>query len=431
MLKTKALLTSLISIISLQIALGQGQGNTPYSVFGIGELADQTAASQEMMGGTGASFSNAFYVNQINPALLVKNRVASGLKYVSFNVGFRGNSRTITSGDKAQSDFGFNLNNLSLTSPITENWAMSVTLSPYSMVDHKSKYTEAIIGSPQESITRENYNSGGISRVSYANSVRFFDKLYLGLALNYNFGTISKDSSSYLFGDASNQLRTNTRYTAKGGGVKVGLAFQQKLNDKWRFNVGAATERSATLKGDVLRTFGSYADVGNGPFLTRKPDTLSLSSLTMTTPPQYTVGISLESPFHWVFAADYHTTQWSKSTNIDDLATNTLVDTEELKFGVEWLPSSSSTKYLDQVFYRLGYSTSNSPYLIDGTRIKDNKFSLGASVPMGFRNPSYLNFGVAFGRRGTLTNSLIRENYVRLSVSASLLSPWYIQPRID
>ncbi|KPM49310.1 hypothetical protein [Jiulongibacter sediminis] len=431
MLRTKKVLFSFLSLILSATAFGQGQGNTPYSVFGIGELAEPTAASQEMMGGTGASFANAFYINQINPALLVKNRVASGYKYVAFNVGFRGNARTITTENLSQRDFGFNLDNLSLTVPVTTNWAMGASLRPYSMVDHKTKYDEAIIGAENEVYTKEVYNTGGISRASFTNSFRIFNSLYVGLEANYNFGTINKDSSSYLFGNASNQLRTNTRYAMKGGGLKFGMAYQQKLNDKWQVNIGGAVERSAELKGDVLRTFGSYADVGNGPFITRVPDTLALNDISVKTPTQYRVGISLESPFKWIFAADYHTTKWSTAQNLDALAERIKNDTEEYKFGLEYLPNSSSTRYLSQVFYRLGYSTSQTAYVINGTRIKDNKFSMGVSVPMGYRNPSYVNLGVAFGNRGVITNNLIRENYVRLSISATLLSPWFIQPRID
>jgi hypothetical protein len=431
MLRTITLLSSLILIFTAPLAFSQGQGNTPYSVFGFGELADPSSASQDMMGGTGASFSNAFYVNLINPALLVKNRVASNLKYVAFDIGFKGNSRTISNSTSTQYDLGLNLNHLSLTAPITANWAMAVALRPYSMVDHKTSYTQEIVGTDNERADFINSNTGGISRVSYVNSARLYKNLYLGLEAAFNFGTILKDSSSYLFGNAANQLRNSARYTVKGTSLKIGLAYQHKLSDKWRVNVGGSSEFSEKLKGNLLRTFANYADTGDGARLVSIPDTLSYTTLNGVTPPQYRAGISLESPFHWIFAADYHTTQWSKSTTFDSYSQKIMQNTEEYKFGVEWLPNSSSTKYLNQVFYRFGYSMANSPYLINNTIVKDNKFSFGMSLPMGFRNPSYVNLGVAFGQRGTTANNLIRENYIRISASMSLLSPWFIQPKID
>lgn len=431
MLRTKTLISSLLFFLIFQSAFSQGQGNTPYSVFGLGELADQSSASQEMMGGTGASFSNAFYVNLINPSLLVKNRVASGLKYVAFDIGLRGNSRTISVTNATQKELGLNLNHLSLTAPLTANWAMAVVLRPYSMVDHKSITTQSIIGSQNEPVTYKNSNTGGISRISYVNSFRVFNNLYLGLEGAYNFGTINKDSSSYLFGNAANQLSNSSRFTVKGTSLKIGLAYQQKISEKWRFNVGGASEFSGKLKGDLLRTFGNYSDQGDGAVLVSVPDTLSFNSINGATPPQHTFGISLESPFNWVISADYHTTRWSKYKSIQANDKNVLYNTNEYKFGLEWLPSSNSTKYFDQVFYRAGFSFSETPYLINGTRIKDNKVSFGLSLPMGFRNPSYVNLGLAYGQRGTTANNLIREQYVRFSVSMSLLSPWFIKPRID
>jgi hypothetical protein len=209
------------------------------------------------------------------------------------------------------------------------------------------------------------------------------------------------------------------------------LAYQHELSDKWRFNVGGSSEFSGKLKGNLLRTFANYADTGNGAVLVSVPDTTSYTNLNGSTPSQYRAGVSLESPFHWVFAADYHTTKWSNAKTFDSYSDKVLNDTEEYKFGIEWLPNSSSTKYLNQVFYRFGYSMANGPFVLNGTRIKDNKFSLGMSLPMGFRNPSYVNLGVAFGQRGTVENNLIRENYIRFSASMSLLSPWFIKPKID
>lgn len=431
MLRTKTLLSSLILILSFQYAFSQGQGNTPYSVFGYGELADPSSASQDMMGGTGASFANAFYVNLINPALLVKNRYAANLKYVAFDVGLRGNSRTISSGNATQYDLGMNLTHLSLTTPITENWAMAVALRPYSMVDHKASYQETIVGSTNEVVNYENTNTGGISRVSYVNSFRILNDFYVGVEGAYNFGTFTKDSSSYLFGLASSQLRNTSRYTLKGASLKLGVAYQKELSEKWRFNVGASREFSANLKGDLLQTFGSYSDVGNGPVLVSLPDTVGFRDISASTPSQFRAGISLESPFHWVFAADYHSTQWSDHKALDKAAAAVLTNSHEYKFGIEWLPNSASTKYLNQVFYRIGFATGDSPYFINNTQVKDSRFSLGMSLPMGFRNPSYVNLGVSLGTRGTTANNLIQEQYVRFSASMSLLSPWFIKPKID
>ncbi|SOE19983.1 hypothetical protein SAMN06298216_0482 [Spirosomataceae bacterium TFI 002] len=431
MLKKISFYFSFLLLVAVSIkSNAQGQGNTPYSIFGIGELADPTDAPQEMMGGAGSSFTNSFYINLVNPALLVKNRTVGDLKYVAWSVGLRGNYRNIVKGDEANSGFGYNLQNLTLAFPLKRNWAMAVALRPYSMVDYRIKTTSPISGNSSEEFNVINTYNGGISRVSYVNSISLFNNLYLGIEGSYNFGTIQKDSISYLSSN-QNQLTNSFDYTLTGASVKFGAAYQHSLNKKWKLNVGGSAELQGKLKTEELKTFAIYQDGGVGPELQTKPDTISLNNFSANTPAQFKVGLSLESPYHWVFAADYGITKWNGIKHIDNLAGNFMQDSRDLSFGIEYLPNSSSTKYLNQVFYRVGYKMSTTPYNIDGTSVKDNRISLGMSLPMGFRNPSYMNLGVAFGRRGLNSGSLVEENYIRISTSFSLLSPWFIKPKID
>lgn len=326
----------------------QGQGNTPYSIFGIGELADPTDAPQEMMGGAGSSFSNSFYINLVNPALLVKNRAVGDLKYVSWSVGLRGNYRNIIKGDQANTGFGYNLQNLTLAFPIKSNWAMAVALRPYSMVDYKINTTSPINGNNNEVFNIRNTYNGGVSRVSYVNSFNLLKNLYLGVETSYNFGTIQKDSISFL-GSNPSLLTNSYDYSIGGSSIKLGAAYQLKLNKKWRLNAGGSAELQGKLKTEELRTFAIYQDNGVGASLQTIPDTLSIRNFTANTPAQFKAGISLESPYHWIFAADYGVTRWNGIKHIDNLAGNYLQDSRDLSLGVEWLPNSSSTKYLNQV----------------------------------------------------------------------------------
>lgn len=417
----------LILLISYSQSYAQGQGSTPYSVFGIGELAEPTDAVQDMMGGAGSSFSNGFYVNLVNPALVVKNRMVGEYKYVAFNVGLKGNYRNLVQGDQANTNFGYNLQNLTLSFPASKTWAMAVALRPYSMVDYTTT-TQRVISNEQ--FNNVNSHKGGISRVSYINSISLFNNLFLGIEGSYNFGVIYKDSTQYLASNG-NQQRNSTRLSTKGASLKLGAAYQQKLSKKWRLNLGGSVETRGKLNTEVLNTFAIYNDTGNGPALQTVPDTLSLASITSNSPAQMKFGVSLESPYHWIFAADYGITKWSNANAIDDISQRFLKDSKDLSLGIEWLPNSTSTKYLNQVFYRVGFASSTTPYNINGAVVKDNRFSAGLSLPMGFRNPSYINLGVALGRRGVNDNNLVQENYVRISTSFSLLSPWFIKPKID
>ncbi len=425
-------LSGLFCVLASSQVFSQGQGNSPYSVFGFGEPTGLSNIPQDAMGGTGVSFGNTFYVNFLNPALLVKNRTVGIYKYVAFNVGLKGRSNAITTASNRQQDLGMNLNHLSMAFPIRPNWASGIALQPVTIVDHVARQQRSVAGSPNNDVVTYNLESnGGLTRVAWTNSVKVGKSLYLGMDAAYNFGTIFRDTTSSLGTTGTTLLRNSDRTSLGGVSFKPGFAYQQKLSDKWQLNVGGTYEFNSTLSGEKLRTFSTLADIGNGPVLVRVPDTLAIANVNATLPSNYRVGISLESSYKWIFAAEYAVQQWSNFRGTDGKASPFMQDSRELNTGIELLPNSTSTKYFNQVFYRVGFRTAQTPYVINGMRVNDTSVSLGFSLPLGFRNPSYLDTSVAFGRRGTIDNGLVQENYIKFGISTSLLSTWFLKPRID
>lgn len=424
-------LSGLFFLLASSQVFSQGQGNSPYSVFGLGEPTGLSNIPQDAMGGTGVSFGNTFYVNLLNPAMLVKNRSVGIYKYVAFNVGLKGRSNTIATATNQQQDLGMNLNHLSMAFPIKPNWASGITLQPVTIVDHVARQQRAVAGTTADVVTYNLESNGGLTRVSWTNSVKVGKGLYLGLDASYNFGTIFRDTTSSLGTAGTTLLRNSDRTSLGGASLKAGFAYQQKLSDKWQVNVGGTYEFNSKLSGEKLRTFSTLADIGNGPVLVRIPDTLSIANVNATLPSNYRIGVSLESPYKWIFAAEYAVQQYSNFRGTDGKASPFMQDSQEFNTGVELLPNSTSTKYFSQVFYRVGFRTAQTPYVINGMRVNDTSVSLGFSLPLGFRNPSYLDTSVAFGRRGSTENGLIQENYIKFGVSTSLLSTWFIKPRID
>jgi hypothetical protein len=407
----------------------QGYGNSPYASIGIGELFPETVAAQDMMGGTGVSFGNSFYINQLNPALLAKNRTIGFNKYVTFNLGMTGAYKIQSQGDAVQDDFGMNLSNFSLVFPVKNKWAMGFSMRPFTTADFTMIREIDFAGSNISKIQQIN-SKGGISRVAFTNAINLAKGLYLGLEAQYNFGYIRKDTTESL-SSSFNYQKFENRYDLKGGGLKAGLAYQHKISKKWNINAGAVYQIGSELKGESLRTFSLLSENGNGPAYSQQPDTIGVYSLTTSTPVNYKFGISLESNYHWVFAAEYGKTLWSGLNQFDVNAMKIMQDATEMNFGVEWMPNSSSSKYFNQVFYRLGFKRFETPYLINNTRVSDNSFSFGLSLPMGFRSPSYIDLALSLGRRGTLAGGLVQENYTKVSLNFSLLSSWFNKQRID
>jgi len=170
----------------------------------------------------------------------------------------------------------------------------------------------------------------------------------------------------------------------------------------------------------------------NGPQVIKKPDTLGMATGNLSLPAKYALGISIESPLKWIFAVEYSKQDWAKYLNFNGNSQSNLTASERVAVGLEFLPKVNSTKYFNQVFYRVGYQHIKTPYLVNGTNVMDNSFSFGLSTPLGYRNLSYIDLGLSVGKRGVAGNGLIEENYVKISLGFSLIDTrWFIKPKID
>ena len=419
-----------ICILSITESFSQKEsrlyGNSPYSALGIGDIFSGSAIANDAMGGTGLSFGNGITVNTINPALLAKNR------YVAFNTGLRGQYKTLSNETLSQSDFGMNLSHITLAFPVKTNWTTAITMQPYSGVDHEARFTQTIAGT-DKSVNHIYKGLGGLSKAAWANGVLIGKKLYIGAEVGYYFGSFARDTTSRLLVNSDDlYLRFSDRVSVNGFEFKTGFAFQQKLTDKWNLNIGGTYELQSKLNGERIRTYSTLYDQGNGPQVIQKPDTLSLYNGGMTLPSRYAFGFSIESPYKWTFAAEYSRQDWANYLNFDGKKESNLTANEKIAFGIEYLPKYTSTKYFNQVFYRAGFQQVKTPYLVNGTHIKDNSFSLGLSTPLAYRSVSYIDFSVSVGKRGLIGNGLVKENYIKMSLGFSLMDTrWFLKPKID
>lgn len=402
-------------------------GNSPYSALGLGDINPAGAIATEAMGGTGLTFGNGIYVNTLNPAMLVKTR------FVAFSTGIRGQYKTLSDGRNSQTDFGANLSHVMLAFGMKPKWTMSVGLRPHSSVEYESRFTSTIQGTSNQ-VQYIYKGQGGFSKATVGSGHMIGKSLYIGAEAAYYFGSVSRDTTSrLLLNDGEDYyLRYTDRINANGVGLKTGFTWQQKLSSKWFLNVGGTYEFRSKLKGDQLRSLTTLIEGQNGPQVLKKPDTLSIGSGSLQLPSQYALGISIESPLKWIFAVEYSKQDWTAYRNFQGAAESPLTASDKIAVGVEFLPKVTSTSYFNQVFYRVGFQQTKTPYLINNTQVMDRSFSLGLSTPLGFRNLSYIDFGLALGTRGVTGNGLVKENYVKVSLGFSLVDTrWFMKSKID
>lgn len=427
-------LYSRIGIVTLAITLGwsctnlakaQGLGNSPYSSLGMGEFYGDAYSDNTGMGGAGVASGSGFQVNNLNPALWVRNR------FTTLDVGLVGQYKDIASSNLRQKNAGGNLAYLSLSFPITPRWVIGANLKPYSFIDFENTFTRPVSGSPgvaQYTVS----GKGGVNKASLVNSFQISRYVSLGLETSYFFGNVRRSSDVMLIvngvpSDYIVSLNERNTYSdiafRAGGSVRIPIKKENKLN----LNLGGAYSFSTALNATKTTSF----ELTQGSFPVATPDTLENNlGGSMKVPEQYQVGATLEWPYKLSVSVDYSHQSWSQYRGFGNV-NEALRDVNRLHVGAEYIPKFASLNYFDNVRYRIGFSTGNTPYVVGNTKINDTNVSLGFTFPMGRGFANFLSIAFVGGQRGTNSGGAIRERYGRVVLGVTLLERWFEKRRID
>ncbi|KAA0993907.1 hypothetical protein FXO21_03515 [Dyadobacter sp. UC 10] len=402
----------------------------------MGEFYGESYSDNSGMGQSGVSTASGFQINNLNPALWVRNR------FTTLDVGLVGQYKSIAEGSKIQKNAGGNLAYVSLSFPVSPRWVIGANLKPYSFIDYENQSVRPVIGTGANA----NYitsGKGGINKASITNSVQINKYISLGLETSYFFGNVRKASEVTVFnvpgvpdivdkdGNIVNVevVSLNERTIFSDFAFRAGAAgrIPIKKDNKLNLNLGGAYSFGTRINANTTTSFELTQD--SYPVI--PADTLE-NDLTggLTLPEQFQVGTSLEWPFKLVLSADYSRQSWSKYRNFDNVSEG-LKDVNRFHLGAEYLPKFTSLNYFDLVRYRIGFSYGNTPYTVNGKNVNDANVSLGFTFPMGRGYQNFLSAALVAGQRGTGGAGQIRERYARVVLGITLLERWFIKQKLD
>ncbi|MBP6054321.1 MAG: hypothetical protein KA527_01680 [Cytophagaceae bacterium] len=400
--------------------------NSPLSYIGMGELYTPETPSNSMMGGIGVSNSNGIYSNQINPALLVRNQ------YTMFEVGINAELKNMQDYRQRQQALGGNYQSVNLTVPVLPNrWTMSFGVRPYSTVNYETRSYRRLNVLGVDSLLYSYKGEGGVSKLSIANGVRIGKELYVGLEMGFLFGAVNRNVGTQNLSDGQFykiQLENQSRYSDFT--FKAGAAWRKVLKGDVVLNAGATLDLSPRLNSTLVKRFVTY-DLGGLNII--NSDTLSKSqSITQQLPVSTRLGVSVERLAHWMVGVDYVRTDWSKVDN--NLGRSAVLPvSQQVSIGAEYTPDFESiSNFFKRVTYRVGVSQTTTPYDFagNGQYAKDQSLSLGVALPLrNFLN--YINVSYQIGKRGSLTDNRLEEQYHRVVVGLTLGDIWFRKVKID
>ena len=417
---------SITLVISLNVVANAQ--NSPYSSLGLGNISPQGFMAQEFMGGVGVSNTGSFIMNNINPALIARN------KNTILDIALYGQQFNIKNSTTKQQESTGNISHIAVLFPVYKKyWTTQLGFKPYSNVEYIYARTARIAGNSDFTATYTYEGSGGLNSFFWGNGFTIAKNLYVGAKINYLFGNITNEIGTQVnVGGADPKTILTNRTVFSNILVNLGAAATFPLKNKKNINIGASFDLGQNL-GVKRSTFNERKDANSGII---SQDTLLINQkANINLPYKLRLGISYEKPSAYTFGVDVFTQAWKNysdgTTPNPDLQ---FQNSNGIAVGAEVTPNFKSGNFFKRSTYRMGAQYQQTAYLLNGQSINEFGISFGTSLPVGISQVglTYINLGLTVGQRGTTNAGLIQENYIKVTLGATINDLlWFNRPKIE
>lgn len=403
-------------------AQNSNKENSPYSRYGLGEERYGYNAALKAMGGLSIAYSNPFAINTNNPASY------AAIKLTTYEVGVEARKRAIASNTESYNTGTLTLSHLALAFPVGKHGGFVMGLTPKSATYYRfiDSVTIPGVGNSNKTINGD----GGLT-YAFMGGAYQYKQLSLGANLGYEFGTIRH--SSYLANYDTFKVYSSdfTRsYQIGGLHLKLGALYNYKINKQYTLHLGATFEAAQKLHYSEEQYASSFRYSGSSA-IRDTVYSLKNSDLPIQLPSSLGIGLQLISNDKLGFGVDYLHSNFNQYKFNGQADTNVNVTATRITVGAYYTPDANDVyHYAQRITYRIGIYAGKEPLRINNTDITYTAFTFGASLPFK-KSTDRIQTAVEIGARGTKSNNLLKENFVRFSISMSLNDRWFVKRKYD
>ncbi|WP_289664592.1 hypothetical protein [Flavobacterium panacagri] len=407
----KKVILSACLLISFVSFAQQGTAS-PYSFFGIGDVRFKGTLENRSMAGVAVE-QDTIHLNLENPASY------ASLLQTTFTVGgtfATSNLKTSTQSEKAQrTTFDY----LALGIPMGK-FGASFGLIPVSSVGYKiftdNTATEGLTSSQLE-------GKGGVNKVYFGLGYKITRNWNIGADAQYNFGKITTTTLEAVTGVQNSTAEVNTSEIS-GMAFSFGTMYQQKVYKKISIFSSLSYSFAGNLNSDNTRVFSVQGDPD--------PYTQAVDPTKLKLPNKLSIGLGIGEARKWLVGANMTFQGDGQLENYYNKMNNVSYQNySKFALGGYFLPNYNSfTSYMSRITYRAGLKYEKIGLIVNNESIKDYGMTLGVGIPIP-QSFSNLNFGVEFGKRGTISSDLVQENYVNFSLSFSFNDRWFVKSKFQ
>ena len=450
MIKSTALfLAILLAVISFGAKAQTSTATTssPYSRYGLGDIDPQLLPQTAAMGGIGTAINKLSGYNNINPL----NPASYGaINFTTIDAGINSNILSLSqTGQPSSTNANFRLSHVAFAVPVTRHSALSFGLLPYSELGYNYKITKPNFGTSPTPAGSTNVDTnavnsiykgdGGLSKAYLGYGFTIGKHLLIGANVSYIFGNLVETSSTEiptLYGTLDSRIEQSNSI----GGLNYDYGFQYSFdfgaeNSQQKHLIvaySASASSGINSKSGYIVSQYNYDSSGNER-VALDSVVNQQSSITKVKLPQINhFGVSYQYDGHYLIGADYTIGNWS-ALSIGGV-NQSLRNSQTFNVGGSYTPNINALRnYFARTDYRLGFIYDQTYLNVTGnnstnTNIKRYAVTFGLGLPLAPVNTSTfykVNLSAEIGKRGTLDNGLVKENYVNIHLGFTLNDRWF------
>ena len=425
---------------------------SPYTRFGLGDLTKHGLGQNLAMGGTGIAIHENNRINYLNPA------ASAGLDSTSVFFDFGANAFFNQYSSVNPSDPGgdhlkntwwnMNLHHVAFASSMGKYLGFSAGIVPYSSIGYniKQEYDDYSTGTALDTYYS---GDGGIMNFFLGTSVKFFERISLGVTMNYLMGKLTRERQVEfpMNPTAYSDVSSTEEFDLRTSVFSFGLQYKETFSEKFFVSLGGvydlATDANVELKYNVLNkiypgsnNFSIYDSILVTPEYPISQDTLDRG---FTIPQRAGVGFAVGIPGKLIFTADYTMQDWTGALSGVNYKA---ADASSFNVGAEYTPDREALRgYHNYMTYRVGGYYSESYLSVrkldpgpvpgdDFYQLKDYGITFGVGMPVRSLKSS-MNVAFTLGSRGTTEYNLLKENYGIITFNVTLHDLWFRKRRFD
>jgi hypothetical protein len=392
----------------------QSIATSPYSLYGLGSLYESNFGSIPALGTAGIALPSDSFINNKNAASLV-NIPANNF---FFEVGGTAIQSSFEDDFKKENRNNFQFSHFAFAFPITNKSAFSLAMMPYSSSSFKiSGLKIPIIDGGNEYCFLDVIGTGGLNNLDLTYAYKLSSKLSLGFSASVLFGNTT-DERTYTINSSVTSIDKKVSYS----GIRPILSSQFKMSPSVTFGLNAKSPTQVNaIKIQSVTVVNSTG-------------TSSLETGEQSNTDDFYLPLEIGVGFNKAFknklnlTFDYEKRFWDAANQSDMYGV--FSNQEKFALGFSYQKTKIARNYFERIKYAAGANYDTGYLEVDNKKINDKNFSIGVSLPLDHLS-SALFISYTYGQKGQITNSLIQENYHKLTLNLNLDGIWFVKRKMD